>query len=53
MFILVDIIRAHIPNLNDNMNSNMVLIIVPYTVPLNDVFAWFMACNDDDIGAWI
>ena len=41
------------PSLNDNMNSNIVLIIVPYNVPLNDVLAWFMACKDDAIGAWI
>ena len=53
IFILVEIIRAHIPSLNDNINNNIVLIIVPYNVPLNDIFAWFMACKDDAIGAWI
>ena len=35
------------------MNSNIVLIIVPYIVPLNDGFAQFIACKDDEIGACI
>lgn len=38
------------PSLNDNINNKIVLIIVPYSVPLKDNLALFMACKLDDIG---